>query len=85
MYFRRQVLNKYRNNDLCDTGSEYISFLEQDKKTSASTVHFVNRNFANIDDDIVLMMQAQQYINVPPKERQRHWKYYEIPESQIKF
>ncbi|MFL6380666.1 MAG: hypothetical protein ACJ72S_05175, partial [Nitrososphaeraceae archaeon] len=26
MYFRREVLNKYRNNDLCEIGDEYISF-----------------------------------------------------------
>jgi hypothetical protein len=33
MYFRREVLDKYRNNDLCDIGSEHIIFLQQDKKT----------------------------------------------------
>jgi hypothetical protein len=48
MYFRREVLNKYRNNDLCEIGDEYISFLHHDKKAVASTVNFVNRNFANI-------------------------------------
>jgi hypothetical protein len=69
MYFRREVLDKYRDNELCEIGSEHISFLPHDKKkTSASTVNFVNRNFANIDG-IVLMLQAQQYINVPPTER----------------
>jgi hypothetical protein len=47
-------------------------------------VNFVNRNFANIKDGIVLMVQAQEYINVPPTERP-HWNQYEIPESQIKF
>ena len=84
MYFRREVLNKYRNNDLCEIGSEYIKFLRHDKKTVASTVNFVNRNFANIKDGIVLMLQAQEYINVPPSER-LHWNQYEIPESQIQF
>ena len=83
MYFRREVLNKYRNNDLCEIGDEYIRFLRHDKKTVASTVNFVNRNFANING-IVLMVQAQEYINVPPTERS-HWKQYEIPESQIQF
>jgi hypothetical protein len=84
MYFRREVLNKYRNNDLCEIGSEYIKFLRHDKKTVASSVNFVNRNFANIKDGIVLMLQAQEYINVPPSER-LHWNQYEIPESQIQF
>jgi hypothetical protein len=57
-------------------GSERINFLQQDKKTSTSTVNFVNI------DDIVLMVQAQEYINVPPRERW-YWKHREIPESQI--
>jgi hypothetical protein len=83
MYFRREVLNKYRNNDLCEIGDEYISFLHHDKKAVASTVNFVNRNFANING-IVLMLRAQEYINVPPTERS-HWEQYEIPESQIQF
>jgi hypothetical protein len=30
------------------------------------------------------MMQAQEYVNVPLRERP-YWKHYEIPESQIKF
>jgi hypothetical protein len=81
MYFRREVLDKYRNNDLCDIGSEHIIFLQQDKKTPASRVNFVNRNFVNIDG-IVLMVQGQEYINVPPRERW-YWKHREIPESQI--
>jgi hypothetical protein len=34
---------------------------------------------------IVLMVQAQDYINVPPRERKPHWEHYEIPESQIQF
>ena len=83
MYFRREVLNKYRNNSLCEIGGEYIRFLRHDKKRVASTVNFVNRNFANING-IVLMLQAQEYINVPPNERP-HWEHYEIPESEIKF
>jgi hypothetical protein len=85
MYFRRNVLDKYRDNKLCEIGSEYISFLRYDKKkmTPISTVNFVNRSFINIED-IVLMVQAQNYIEVPLRERP-HWRHYEIPESQIKF
>jgi hypothetical protein len=85
MYFRQEVLDKYRNNEFCDSGSEYISFFQQqdDKKTPASTVNFINRNLPNIQG-IVLMVQAQNYINVPPRQRP-HWQRYEIPESQIQF
>src|SRR5436190_9446972 len=61
MYFRREVLDKYRNNDSCEIDSEHITFLRHDKKTVASTVNLVNRNFANING-IVLMVQAQEYI-----------------------
>jgi hypothetical protein len=84
MYFRQKVLDKYRNNELCKIGDNYISLLRYDKMTAASTVNFVNRNFVNIDDNVVLMVQAQDYIYVPPRERRR-WKHYEIPESQIQF
>ena len=85
MDFMLEVLDKYRDNELCEIRHDHISFLrQQDKKTPASTVHFINRNFANIEG-IVLMVQAQEYINVPPRERRLHWKHYEIPESEIKF
>jgi hypothetical protein len=76
MYFRREVLEKYRNNNLCDIGSEHISFLRlrNDKSKTPipiSTVNFINRNFPNIKG-IVLMVQAQDYIYVPPRQRRRH-------------
>jgi len=83
VYFRQEVLDKYRNSEFCEVGREHISFLEDDKKTPASTVNFISRNFANIDG-IVMMVQAQDYIMVPPRQRP-HWQKYEILESQIKF
>src|ERR1051326_3999011 len=46
MCFRQAVLDKYRNNALCDVGSEYIGFLSSDKNTE-STVNFVNLAVAN--------------------------------------
>jgi predicted RNA binding protein with dsRBD fold (UPF0201 family) len=73
MYFRQEVLDKYRNNELCEIGGEYNRFLRHDKKTVVSTVNFVNRNLSNIGG-IVLMVQAQEYINIPPTERP-HWQY----------
>ena len=84
MYFRRQVLDKYRNNEFCDIGSENISFLEKDKKkTSASTVNFINRNFANMQG-IVLMVQAQDYIYVPPRQRP-HWQCMKYQKAKYNF
>jgi hypothetical protein len=83
MYFRQAVLDKYRNNEYCDIGSEHINFLLHDKKTPDSTVNFINRNFANIDG-VVLMVQAQEYTNVRPRQR-KHWENHRIEESQIQF
>jgi hypothetical protein len=83
MYFRPQVLEKYRNNELCDIGNEYISFLRHvyNKKTRASTVNFIRRNLPNIN---VLMLQTQDHVYVPPRER-RQWQDYQIPEREIQF
>jgi hypothetical protein len=82
MYFRQAVLDKYRNNKFCEIGEDYIRFLSYHKSPD-SIVHFVNRNFANIQG-IVLMMQAQDYIFVPLRQRP-HWERYEIAESEIQF
>ena len=83
MYFRREVLDKYRNNEYCDIGSEHIGFLLDGKKTAVSTANFINRNFPNTKTKgTVLMLQAQDYIFIPPTERP-HWENYEISENQI--
>ena len=36
MYFRREVLEKYRNNEMCEIGNEHISLLQNDKNKTAS-------------------------------------------------
>lgn len=68
--FRLEVLDKYRNNELCKIGSDYISFLRYDKKRSASDVSFIIK-------DHVLMAYAKEFNNVPPMER-NHWNHYQI-------
>jgi hypothetical protein len=75
--FRLEVLDKYRNNELCKIGNDYISFLRYDKKTSASDVSFI------IKDDI-LMAYAKEFNNVPPIER-NHWNHYQIPSAETKI
>ena len=61
-----EVLDKYRDNELCEIRHDHISFLrQQDKKTPASTANFIIKND-------VLMMYAKEYNNIPPKER-AHW------------
>ena len=69
MNFKPQVLDKYKNNDLCDIGSDHISFLRHDK-TPVSIASFIVRNN-------VLMMFAKEFYNVPPIERS-HWVSYQI-------
>jgi hypothetical protein len=76
MNFKPQVLDKYKNNDLCDIGSDHISFLRHDKKTTVSIVWFSIRN------NDVLMMFAKEFNNVPPIERS-HWIGYQIQSEQV--
>lgn len=38
--FRREVLDKYDDNELCAIDNDSISFLRKDRKTPVSTVHF---------------------------------------------
>jgi hypothetical protein len=93
---RRQVLEKYldrsvKDNEYIDIGNddgyhnEYIRFLAIDKsKPAESTIRFLNRHFADIQNQDVLMVQAQDYIFIPPRQRP-HWSQYEIHENKIDF
>jgi hypothetical protein len=74
--FRPQVLDKYRNNELCEIGNDHISFLRHDKKTSASDANFIIKN----NDNDVLMMYAKDFNNVPPMER-NYWNHYQIKQT----
>jgi hypothetical protein len=76
MDFRPQVLDKYRNNELCRIGGNHISFLRYDKKTSTSDVSFIIKN----NNDDVLMMYAMEFNKVPPIER-NHWNHYQIKQT----
>jgi hypothetical protein len=75
MVFRPQVLDKYRNNELCEIGSDHISFLRYDKKTSTSDASFIIKN------NDVLMMYAKEFNKVPPIER-NHWISYQIQKKE---
>ena len=75
MDFRPQVLDKYRNNELCEIGRDCISFLRYDKKTSTSDVSFIIKN------NDVLMMYAREFNKVPPIER-NHWISYQIQKKE---
>jgi hypothetical protein len=54
MDFRPQVLDKYKNNELCEIGNGYISFLSNDKKKSTSYARFIIKNHE------LLMMYAKE-------------------------
>jgi hypothetical protein len=43
MNFKPKVLDKYKNNDLCDIENDHISFLRHDKKP-VSIASFIIRN-----------------------------------------
>jgi hypothetical protein len=68
-------LDKYKNNELCDIGSDHITFLCHDK-TSVSIAWFCIRN-----NNDVLMMLAKEFNNVPIIER-NHWNSYQIQGEQ---
>jgi hypothetical protein len=38
--FKLDLLEKYRNNDLCEIGLNHISLLQEDRKTPVSTAKF---------------------------------------------
>jgi hypothetical protein len=76
--FKRGVLDKYRDNELChvDDNIEYISFLDNDdggRKTPTSTAKFYH---TNVEDTIAL--QTHSYLGIPPREKS-HWQQHEIP------
>jgi hypothetical protein len=73
MNFKPQVLDKYKNNELCDIGSDHISFLRHDK-TPVSIAWF------NIINN-VLKMFAKELNNVPPIERS-YWQSYQLQSEQ---
>jgi hypothetical protein len=73
MSFKPQVLDKYKDNELCNVGSEYISFLRHDKTPVSIAL------FTIIND--VLMMFAKEFYKVPPIEK-NHWISYQIQSEQ---
>jgi hypothetical protein len=87
MYFRSQILDKYRTHKYCDIGHdyqnecEYVRFLSTDKsKPPDSAVRF---RFES-DNVQILKVKAADYINIPPRQRQ-HWDQHAIPENQVKM
>jgi hypothetical protein len=61
MDFRPEVLDKYKNNELCEVDSTHISFLRHDKTPVSIAWFNIRKN--------VLMMYAKDFNNVPIIER----------------
>jgi hypothetical protein len=69
MNSKPEVLDKYKNNELCRIASDHISFLRHDA-TTASIAWF------NIINN-VLKIFAKEFNYIPPIERS-HWDSYQI-------
>jgi hypothetical protein len=67
--FKPEVLDKYKNNELCSIESDKISFLRHDKTpASIALFNILNNN---------LMMFEKEFKHIPPIER-GHWISYQI-------
>jgi len=67
--FKPEVLDKYKNNELCSIESDKISFLRHDKTpASIALFNILNNN---------LMMFEKEFNHVPPIER-GNWNRYRI-------
>lgn len=69
--YTTNVLDKYRDNELCEVHNNYIAFLRHDKKKPASEVNFVIK-----DDGSKLTILAKDFAFLPPREI-RHWAEYQ--------
>jgi hypothetical protein len=76
LWFRTDVLNKYKNHGYCEFDATnpfncILVFLDFDKK------HVVTSTLFEIHNGNIIMMRLQDFIGVPPKER-NHWQKYQI-------
>jgi hypothetical protein len=76
LWFRTDVLAKYKNHryseiDVANPFSCVLLFLDYDKK------HIVTSTSFEIHNGNILMIRPQDFLAVPPKER-NHWQKYQI-------
>jgi hypothetical protein len=76
LWFRTNVLSKYKNHGYCeiDMANPFnwvLLFLDYDKK------HIVTSVLFEIHNGTIIMIRAQDFARVPPKER-NHWQHYQI-------
>ena len=79
LWFRTDVLARYKNHRYCEVDmanpfSCVLIFLGYDKKyVEAST-------FFEIHNGYIIMIRSQDFLGVPPKER-NHWQKYQIMDN----
>jgi hypothetical protein len=79
LWFRIDVLTRYRNHRYCDMDARnpfncVFDFLGYDKKDIATSTLF------EIHDGNIIFIKPQEFLRVPPKER-KHWQKYQITDD----
>jgi hypothetical protein len=79
LWFRTDVLDGYKNHRYCDVDvinpfSCVLIFLDNDKKP------FVTSTLFEIHNCNIIMIGLQDFLAVPPKER-NHWQKYQIMDN----
>lgn len=73
LIFSPEVLEKYRANNRCDVGKNYITFLAP-RRDEDLTINFELINGR-------LMVRSKYFCFVPPRER-KYWENYQLPEEE---
>jgi hypothetical protein len=76
LWFRTHVLTRYKNHGYCEVDATnpfscVLIFLDYDKKHIATSTLF------EIHNSNIIMIRAQDFLGIPPKER-NHWQKYQI-------
>lgn len=76
LWFRTDVLARYKNHGYCEVDmanpfSCVLIFLDYDKKHVAASTLF------EIHNGNIIIIRSQDFLGVPPKER-NHWQKYQI-------
>ncbi len=79
LWFRTGVLSKYKNHRYCEINEAnpfncVLLFLDYDKK------HIITSALFEIHNGNIIMITAQDFTGIPPKERS-HWQRYQIVDN----
>lgn len=99
MFFKSDVLNKYRGNKFVDIGydddgshTEYIRLLSNNSRLPPeSRMNFYSKPFVNTQhtihtNEVLLMVDPVDYMmGIPATERRNHWDLYQVPKGQVEI